>query len=181
MQLVILDRHDIVDFDSGAEDVSERDWRAIPGSLEALARLSGAGYRLVVACNEPGLWEKQYDIETLVSIHHRMQHELHEVGGSVDAVFFCSCPPQDDCDCMMPKPGMLRAIAERLRTSLDGVPVIGSSMTTIEAARAAGARPILVRAGSDYDEEKGGSESDLERYDDLGAAVDTLLAESTHV
>jgi D-glycero-D-manno-heptose 1,7-bisphosphate phosphatase len=132
----------------------------------------------VAVCNQPGLRRKTFDIEALISVHHRMQHELHEAGGGLDAVFFCSCPPKEECDCMMPNPGMLLEIAERLRTSLEGVPVIGYSMATIEAARAAGARPIYVRAGAGNNAEIGESSEEFECYDDLAAAVDNLLTET---
>ncbi len=178
MQLVILDRDGIINVDSGAAITSEHEWQAIPGSLEAIARLNGAGYRVVVASNQPGLRRKMLDIETLNSIHHRMQHELLEAGGGVDAVFFCSCLPKDKCECLMPNPGMLLEIAARLRTSLGAVPVIGSTMATIEAARAAGARPIFVRTGADGDKSVVKAGEDLESYDNLAAAVDGLLAET---
>jgi len=178
VQLVILDRDGIINVDSGAAITSEHEWQAIPGSLEAIARLNGAGYRVVVASNQPGLRRKMLDIETLNSIHHRMQHELLEAGGGVDAVFFCSCLPKDKCECLMPNPGMLLEIAARLRTSLGAVPVIGSTMATIEAARAAGARPIFVRTGADGDKSVVKAGEDLESYDNLAAAVDGLLAET---
>jgi len=178
VQLVILDRDGIINVDSGAAITSEHEWQAIPGSLEAIARLNGAGYRVVVASNQPGLRRKILDIETLNSIHHKMQHELLEAGGSVDAVFFCSCLPKDKCECLMPSPGMLLEIAARLRTSLGAVPVIGSTMATIEAARAAGARPIFVRTGADGDKSVVKAGEDLESYDNLAAAVDSLLAET---
>jgi D-glycero-D-manno-heptose 1,7-bisphosphate phosphatase len=181
VQLVILDRHGLINAETADPIDSEHDWQAIPGSLETLARLSGAGYRLVVASNEPGLQRKQFDIESLISIHHRIQHDLLEVGGSLDAVFFCSCPPKGECDCMMPNPRMLNEIAERLRTSLDGIPVISSLMATIQAARAAGARPILISGGRDLDAESGASVDGIECYDDLAAAVDSLLAEAAQV
>ncbi len=178
VQLVILDRDGIINVDSGAAITSEHEWQAIPGSLEAIARLNGAGYRVVVASNQPGLRRKILDIETLNSIHHKMQHELLEAGGGVDAVFFCSCLPKDKCECFMPRPGMLLEIAARLRTSLDTVPVIGSTTATIEAARAAGARPIFVRTGADGDKSVAETREDLESYENLAAAVDSLLAES---
>jgi D-glycero-D-manno-heptose 1,7-bisphosphate phosphatase len=176
VQLIILDRDGVID--SEATLASEHEWQAIPGSLEALARLSGAGYRLVMACNQPGLQRKGFDIEALIAVHHRMQTDLNEAGGSLEAVFFCSCLPKEECDCMMPRPGMLLEIAERLRTSLERVPVIGGSMATIEAARAAGARPIYVRSGAGNDAETGESSREFECYDDLAAAVDNLLAEA---
>jgi len=177
VQLVILGRDGVITVDSGAAITSEHEWQAIPGSPEALARLNSAGYRVVVASNQPGLRRKTFNIESLNSFHHKMQHHLLEAGGGVDAVFFCSCLPNDDCECMMPNPGMLLEIASRLRTSLEKVPVIGSTMATIEAARAAGAQPIFVRTGADHEKNIAATCEDLEIYDDLAAAVDGLLAQ----
>ena len=178
MKLVILDRDGVINFDSDAPITSEPAWRAIPESVQALARLNGAGYRVVIASNQPGLRRKAFTIETLNGIHHRMQHELLEAGGGVDAVFFCPCLPKDKCACMMPNPGMLLEIASRLRVSLEQVPVIGSTMAAVEAAQAAGARAIFVRTGAG-DEDATQSRGDFERYDTLAAAVDSLLAETT--
>jgi len=178
VRLIILDRDGVINFDSGAPVTSELGWHAIPGSVEALARLNGAGYRVVIASNQPGLRRKAFNIETLNSIHHRMQHELLDAGGGVDAVFFCPCLPKDKCACMMPNPGMLLEIASRLRTSLDKVPVIGSTMRAVEAARAAGARAIFVRTGAGGDKDIVSARADVESYDNLAAAVDSLLADT---
>ena len=177
MKLVILDRDGVINFESDTPIASEQDWRSIPGSVEALARLSGAGYRVVIASNQPGLRRKAFNIETLNGIHHRMQHDVLEAGGGVDAVFFCACLPKDKCACMMPNPGMLLEIASRLRTSLEKVPVIGATLATVEAARAAGARAILVRTEAGG-EDSAPSRADFESYDSLAAAVDSLLAEA---
>jgi D-glycero-D-manno-heptose 1,7-bisphosphate phosphatase len=178
VRLIILDRDGVINFDSGAPVTSELGWHAIPGSVEALARLNGAGYRVVIASNQPGLRRKAFNIETLNSIHHRMQHELLEAGGGVDAVFFCPCLPKDKCACMMPNPGMLLEIASRLRTSLVEVPVIGSTMATVEAAQAAGARAIFVRTGAGDGENVAAEGAEFESYDNLAAAVNSLLVEA---
>lgn len=175
MQLVILERDGVINVDSGRPMASEDDWEPVEGSLGALARLSGAGYRLVVASNQPGPRKKSFNIETLNAVHHRMQRELLEAGGTVDAVFFCSCPPKHACDCLMPNPGMLLEIASRLRISLEGVPVIGSSAKAMDAAVAAGARPILVNAA----EGGAGLGDGIEHYPDLASAVDALITETS--
>jgi D-glycero-D-manno-heptose 1,7-bisphosphate phosphatase len=101
-----------------------------------------------------------------------MQRELLDAGGGVDAVFFCACAPKDACECAMPNPGMLLEIASRLRIPLDGVPVIGSTMKAMDAALAAGARPVFVSTGKDASAPRG----DIECFDDLAAAVDGLLS-----
>jgi len=172
VQLVILERDGVINVDSGSPMTSEHDWQPLEGSLEALARLQGAGYRIVVASNQPGLRRKSFNIEILNSIHHRMQRELLDAGGGVDAVFFCACPPKDACECAMPNPGMLLEIGSRLRIPLDGVPVIGSTMKAMDAALAAGARPVFVSTGKDASAPRG----DIECFDDLAAAVDGLLS-----
>jgi D-glycero-D-manno-heptose 1,7-bisphosphate phosphatase len=177
MQLVIVDREGVIDIDVDGASTSERGWQVITGSLEALARLSGAGYRLVVVSSQAQLRRKDASIENLNTIHHNMQNELLEAGGGLDAVFFCGCPPKKECDCLMPNPTMLLEIGTRLRISLEGVPVIGTSMTTVEAARAAGARAVLVCNPDRIDERASDISDDLECYDDLAAAVDGLLAE----
>ncbi len=171
MQLVILERDGVINVDSGSPMTSEHDWQPLAGSLEALARLNGAGYRIVVASNQPGLRRKSFNIETLNAIHHRMQRELLEAGGGVDAVFFCACLPKDACECAMPNPGMLLEIASRLRIPLNGVPIIGSTVMAMDAALAAGARPVFVSTGKDEPAHR----DDIESFDDLAAAVDHLL------
>jgi D-glycero-D-manno-heptose 1,7-bisphosphate phosphatase len=105
-----------------------------------------------------------------------LQHELLEAGGSLDAVFFCSCHPREECDCLMPNPGMLLDIGARLRISLEDVAFICGSDAAVQAARAAGARPILVDAATDAAHEPSHAH-DLERYADLDSAVASLLAE----
>lgn len=177
MRLVILDRDGVIEAGSGATRAHE--WQTIPGSLEALARLCGAGYRLVIAANQSAARRKTFNVEVQISVHHQMQQDFLEAGSAADAVFFCACPPEDDCDCRMPNPGMLREIAARLRISLEGVPVIGSSMAVIDAAHSGGARPMFVRSGARVEIKNAESRGDLECYDDLAAAIDALLAEPT--
>jgi D-glycero-D-manno-heptose 1,7-bisphosphate phosphatase len=176
MNLVILGRDGVINYEAEDGVRTPEQWRAIPGSMDAISRLNRAGFRVVVATNQSGLKRNLYDIETLNLVHQKMQHELAEVGGAVEAIFLCACLPEDDCECYMPRPGMLLEIAHRLRVSLEDVPVIGDALRDVGAARAAGARPILLRTaglpepGSDPEVPAG-----VEVYDDLAAAVDALL------
>ena len=133
MQLVILDRDGVINEDSDTHVKSPAEWHPIPGSLEAIARLSRAGYRVVVATNQSGIGRGLFDVETLNAIHDRMKGHLAELGGSIDAIFFCPHRPEDDCACRKPKPGLLLEIASRLRAPLTGVPAVGDFVTNAGA------------------------------------------------
>ena len=147
MKLVILDRDGVINHDSDQFIKSPDEWRPITGSLEAIARLNQAGYRVVVATNQSGIGRGLFDMDTLNAIHERMHRAVGQVGGRIDAIFFCPHTASDHCTCRKPKPGLLYAIAERYNLDLTGVPAIGDSMRDLQAAQAVGAEPILVLTG----------------------------------
>src|SRR5437016_12764073 len=88
-RLLILDRDGVINHDSDQFIKSPDEWRPIPGSLEAVARLNHAGYRVVVATNQSGVGRGLLDITTLNAIHERMHKALAQVGGRRAAIFFC--------------------------------------------------------------------------------------------
>jgi len=176
--LVILDRDGVINEDSDEFIKSPEEWVPVPGSLEAIARLNQNGYRVVVASNQSGIARRLFDIEALNRIHDKMLLALSEVGGTIDALFFCPHKPSDRCRCRKPEPGMLLDIAERLRTPLDEVPVVGDSLRDLQAATAVSSRPILVRTGKGTDTEAAGDGLDgAEVYDDLAEVAEVLITE----
>ena len=147
MKLIILDRDGVINFDSDQYIKSPDEWRSIPGSLDAIARLNQWGYRVVVATNQSGLGQGLFEMDTLNAIHDKMIKSAAQVGGRIDAIFFCPHTSADNCECRKPKAGLLREIAARYNTDLAGVPVIGDSLRDLQAAVAVNARPILVLTG----------------------------------
>ncbi|MBI5793168.1 MAG: D-glycero-beta-D-manno-heptose 1,7-bisphosphate 7-phosphatase [Rhodocyclales bacterium] len=147
MKLVILDRDGVINHDSDQYIKSPDEWRPIPGSLAAIARLNQAGYRVVVATNQSGVGRGLFETDTLLAIHDKMLKALTQVGGRIDAIFFCPHTNADNCDCRKPKPGMLKEIAGRFNADLAGVPAVGDSLRDLQAAVAAGAQPMLVLTG----------------------------------
>jgi D-glycero-D-manno-heptose 1,7-bisphosphate phosphatase len=179
MKLIILDRDGVINEDSDDYIKSPEEWVPIPGSLQAIARLTQAGYRIVVASNQSGLARGLFDAETLQRIHDKMRRAVTAAGGAIEAVFFCPHGPDDNCECRKPKPGLLREIASQLQVDLRGVPAIGDSLRDIQAAQAVGARPILVRTGKGAAVVvEGKGLAGLAIYADLAAAVDALLRET---
>lgn len=179
MRLVILDRDGVINHDSEQFIKTPEEWRPIPGSLEAIASLNQAGFRVVVASNQSGVGRGLIDMSTLNAIHAKMHAMLARAGGRVEAVFFCPHAADSRCACRKPKPGLLLEIALRYHVDLKGVPVIGDSLRDLQAARAVGAAPVLVRTGKgNLTLATGGLPEDTRIFDDLAAAARALLAEA---
>ena len=133
MKLVILDRDGVINQDSPAFIKSPAEWIPIPGSLEAIARLNQAGYRVVIASNQSGIARQLFDITTLNAIHQKMHAAAQLVGADIDAIFFCPHAAADGCDCRKPKNGMFEEISKRFKLSLKGVPTVGDSLRDLQA------------------------------------------------
>ena len=147
MKLVILDRDGVINQDSDQFIKNPEEWKPIPGSLEAIARLNHTGYRVIVASNQSGIGRGLFDMGALNAINDKMYRALAQVGGRIDALFYCPHAAESNCDCRKPKPGMFLDIAQRFNVALAGVPSVGDSLRDLQAAAAAGAQPILVLTG----------------------------------
>jgi len=148
MKLIILDRDGVINFDSDQFIKRAEEWKPIPGSLEAIARLNQAGYRVVVATNQSGVGRGLFDMSTLNAIHDKMHKACSLVGARIDAVFFCPHAADANCDCRKPKSGMLEEIAARYNLgNLGEVPAVGDSLRDLQSAAALGAQPYLVLTG----------------------------------
>ena len=147
MKLIILDRDGVINEDSDQYIKSAAEWRPLKGSPEAIARLTHAGYRVVVATNQSGIGRGLFDMATLNAMHEKMHKVVAQAGGRIHAVFYCPHKDDDDCACRKPKPGMYVDIAKRFNTDLRGVPAIGDALRDLKAATAAGCAPALVKTG----------------------------------
>jgi len=147
MKLVILDRDGVINHDSAQFIKSPDEWIPIPGSLEAIAMLNQAGFRVALATNQSGIERGLFDMATLNAIHDKMHRSLAQHGGRIDALFYCPHTADSHCECRKPKPGMLEEISRRFGTDLKGVPSVGDSLRDLQAGMQMGAQPILVRTG----------------------------------
>jgi D-glycero-D-manno-heptose 1,7-bisphosphate phosphatase len=147
MKLVILDRDGTINHDSDHHIKSPAEWRPIEGSLEAIARLTQAGFRIVVATNQSGIARGLLDTGTLIAIHETLQRAAALAGGRIDAFFFCPHAADSACKCRKPEPGMLLEVARRFNVSLENTYMVGDALRDVQAAAAAGARPVLVLTG----------------------------------
>lgn len=179
MKLIVLDRNGVINQYAEGYIKSPEEWVPIPGSLQAIARLNQAGYRVVVTTNQSGIARGKISVVALNAIHQKMHEAAKMAGADIDAVFFCPHAAEDSCDCRKPRPGMLRAIAKRYDLDLKGVPVVGDSLCDLQAAFVSGCTPYLVLTGNGAQTmDKGGLPPGTKIFPDLGAVVDNLLAEA---
>jgi len=147
MKLIILDRDGVINADSEQFIKSPDEWKPIPGSLEAIARLNQWGWRVVVASNQSGVGRGLFGMDTLNAINDKMVRSLAQVGGRLDAIFFCPHAADSTCDCRKPKSGLFQQIAERFNVDLTGVPCVGDSLRDLQAGVSMGCEPYLVLTG----------------------------------
>lgn len=170
MKLLMLDRDGVINHDSDQYIKSPAEWKPIKGSIEAIARLTQSGWRIVIATNQSGISRGLFDTSMLNSIHDAMHKAVTQAGGRIEAIFFCPHAADANCDCRKPKPGMLLEIQRRLNIPLMGVPFVGDSLKDLQAAVAAGARPILVLTGKGgKTRDAGGLPEGTEVFTDLAA------------
>jgi D-glycero-D-manno-heptose 1,7-bisphosphate phosphatase len=180
MKLVILDRDGTINQDSVEFVKSPEEWVALPGALEAIARLNHAGWHVVIASNQSGLGRGLFDVAMLNAIHAKMNKLLAAVGGRIDAVFYCPHAPSEGCHCRKPEPGLFEQIGERFGVDLRLIPAVGDTARDVLAAATAGCEPHLVLTG------KGAAyrgrnlpetfPKETQVHEDLAAFADFLLA-----
>ena len=176
MKLIILDRDGVINKDSDQFIKNPSEWQPIPGSLEAIARLNQADYRVVVATNQSGIGRGLFDMPTLNAIHDKMHKACALVGAHIDAVFFCPHTAESRCHCRKPEAGMLEEIALRYNASLAGIPVVGDSLRDLLPAVALGAQPYLVLTGKGAKTQAFGNlPANTLVFCDLAAVVSELL------
>ena len=156
MKLAILDRDGTLNPLADDYITSADEWMAVPGALEAIARLNHGGWHVVVATNQPGLGRGLFDVVALNAIHAKMHRQVSAVGGRIDAVFYCPHAADEECACRKPAPGLREQTSDRYGVERHEVQVVGSCAAHLQAGAALGAQLHLVCTGQSAQEHPGG-------------------------
>jgi D-glycero-D-manno-heptose 1,7-bisphosphate phosphatase len=174
---VFLDRDGVINRRSITLVRDESQLEILPGVPEAVARLTEAGYRIVIVTNQRPVAWGIIDGEDLDRIHEDIQAAIEEVGGRVDAFRSCRDGFFDECACGKPEPGMLVSAAEELGLASEGSWMVGDKPSDVEAGRRFGADTIKI-TGSKFPWERWKTAPEADHHArDLPAAVDRILAE----
>jgi D-glycero-D-manno-heptose 1,7-bisphosphate phosphatase len=145
--LLFLDRDGVINEDSEDYIRSLDDWIPVPGSIEAIAELSQAGYTVAIVTNQSGLGRGYFELEDLEAIHHRLCQLVEERNGSIAGIFYCPHLPDAGCSCRKPGTGLLEAATKELHMDAHGAYMVGDSLKDLQAAQRFDCRPILVKTG----------------------------------
>ena len=142
--------------------------RAMPRARESMQRLRRCGIALGVVSNQSGIGRGILTVDEVDAVNARIDQLL----GPFDLWIICPHIPADLCPCRKPAPGMVLKACSRLGVSPSETALVGDIGSDMEAARASGARGILVPTRVTRAAEV---EAAAEVAGDLGAAVDLLL------
>ena len=137
---ILLDRDGVLNEKAPRAQYITRpeDFRFLPGALEALRRLTEAGYRIIVVSNQAGINRGAMTEDDLAAVHRKMMAEIEAAGGRVDAIYHCPHDWDEGCDCRKPKPGMLHQAQREWHLDLTRTLFVGDDERDGEAAEAAG-------------------------------------------
>ncbi len=124
-----------------------RDWTWCSGALQALRLLREAGYRVIIASNQPGIGRGFMSEAELAAIHDRMKQDVAQAGGRIDAIYYCPHNWDAGCECRKPKPGLLYQAQREFHLDLTCTPFIGDDERDAAAAAAAECPFVRVTEG----------------------------------
>ncbi len=146
---LILDRDGVLNQEAADHGYILRpeDFKWLPGSLEALVRLTGLGFRVSVATNQSAVGRGLMTPQQLEQVLAVMRTQAQAAGARIDATYVCSHAPEARCDCRKPAPGLIRCAVRESAIPEGETLVVGDDVRDVEAARAAGVNVVLVRTG----------------------------------
>ena len=175
---VILDRDGVLNHEApdGSYVREPEEFRWLPGALEGLALLRGAGVRLSVTTNQAGVGRGLMSLQQLAAVHERMQTDAAAHGAALDAVLYCPHAPEEQCACRKPAPGLIQAAVARSGIAAGDSIVVGDDRRDLEAAERAGVAAALVRTGKGRRTEALLGNAAVPAYDDLHELARAILA-----
>ncbi len=147
--VIFLDRDGVINRDSPDYIKSWPEFEFLPGSLEALVRLTARGFRIIIVTNQSALNRGYTTSAALTHLHQMLRQTVARHGGSITDIFYCPHRPDERCHCRKPAPGMLFQARDRYNLDLVDAIMVGDSAKDIVCAHRAGCgRTILVKTGN---------------------------------
>lgn len=148
-RVVFLDRDGVINRDSPDYIKGWREFYFLPGSREAMAGLTRAGFSIILITNQSAVTRGLITRPRLGRLHQRLTTAVAEKGGRINDIFFCPHHPKARCTCRKPATGLLMQAAAKYALDLSTTFFVGDSAKDILCARNAGCgKTVLVQTGN---------------------------------
>lgn len=180
-EIIFLDRDGVINKDPGGwtehNYVTRReDVMFITGSLEAIKKLTDAGYDIILMSNQAGVSKGYFSEKELGEVNSAILEGIKRAGGKIRKVYYCIHQDSDDCDCRKPKTGLFKKAEKELSVIAAASYFIGDGKMDVEAGAKMKLRTVLLLSGkSSLEEVKSWSVKPDYIFDDLAEAVGFIL------
>jgi len=159
-KIIFLDRDGVINADPAEKRYVTcwRDFRFLPGSVEALKRLNEFHYDIAVISNQAGVSRGLFSLEDLEEVNREMLKALGKFGVKLKKVYYCPHMDEDNCSCRKPKTGLFIKAVEELgikKISWQEIFFIGDGKFDVWAGKSIGLKTILVLSGKTTKQELG--------------------------
>ena len=122
-----------------------------PGVPQAIKRFQGAGYKVIIVSNQPGIAKGHMTMANFNIIGETMKAQLGKEGAILDGEYYCLHHPEAtieqyriDCKCRKPKPGLILQAAKDMDIDVSQSWFIGDNLTDIKTGKNAGCHTMLL-------------------------------------
>ncbi len=152
MKVVFLDRDGVInEFPGNGNYVTKiKEFHFIPGSLDAISKLTELGYHIFVVSNQAGVGKGLFSKDKLKSINTHMVRHVTKSGGKIKKSFYCTHRSDEGCDCRKPGIGSFKKAFSMLNQSIHSAKrafFVGDTSVDIKAGKNAGCKTIFVLSG----------------------------------
>ena len=142
--VVFLDRDGVINRMRSDYVKSWEEFDILPGSIEAMARISRSGRAVIVLTNQSAIGQGLVSDATVAGIHRRLSALVEAAGGHIDAFFVCPHRRDQACDCRKPAPGLFLRASRELGVELTRAVMVGDQPSDVAAAESVGCAVIVV-------------------------------------
>lgn len=182
-KVIFVDRDGVINEDPIGDYVKRwDDFRFVPGSVEALKRLTEAGFDIVIISNQAGIGDGIFTESALKEVTDHMLSQLKEEGIKVKGIYYCVHGKKANCECRKPKTGLFRQAAQSIKFKPAETYFIGDKVSDVQAGRNFGLRTLFVLTGHGAKERPRLQSRNMPEqiFPSLKEAVGYLLAESVY-
>lgn len=152
MKVVFLDRDGVInEFPGNGKYVTKiKEFHFIPGSIEAIRKLTDQNYKIFIISNQAGVGKGLFSKAKLESINNHMLKYVTKAGGKIQRSFYCTHRSDAGCDCRKPQIGNLKRAFSLVKSSIRSAKktfFVGDTEADIRTGYNAGCRTIFVLSG----------------------------------